>query len=141
MAESHALSTLQAKYAELAGKLRETEQCAVRLRADCEHIAHTILILDPMAKPQDIQPKTRRHSPFTFRHGEFARIVRDLLRRSGRPMSLHEIADQIAAEHNLDVETPEAKARLIAKIRPSLSSENIVKDRRDGILVWRAVDL
>jgi hypothetical protein len=127
MAESHTLSDLRAKYAEFAAELRQIEQRAEQLRVHCEHIAHTILIFDPTAQPQHIQPKTRRQSTPVFRHGEFARIVRDLLRRAGGPMSLHEIADQIAAEHNLDIEASGAKAKLIAKIRPSLSSEHVVK--------------
>ncbi len=140
MAEPHVLSALRAKRAELDGELRQTEQRSAQLRSDLEAIDRSIMLFDPTAKPQTIIPKTRRHSMFAFKHGEFSRIVRDLIRRSEAPMSLHEIADRIAAAHNLDMDAADAKAKLIAKIRPSLSSEHIVKETRDGILVWRAIE-
>jgi hypothetical protein len=140
MAESHTLSALRAKYAELAGELRQIEKRAEQLRADCDHITHTILIFDPTAQPQDIQPKARRQSSSVFRHGEFARAVRDILRRAGKPMSLRDIADQIVAKHSLDIEAPGARAKLDAKIRTLLHrSADVGKETRDGILVWRVI--
>lgn len=141
MAEPHVLSALRAKYAELAGELRQIEQRAEQLRADCEHVAHTILIFDPTAQPQQIQPKARRQSSSEFKHGEFARTVRDLLRQAGEPMSLPEIADKIIAARNLDMELPGAKAKLDAKIRTLLlRSEDIVREKRDdGTSVWHTI--
>ena len=140
MAESHTLSDLKSKYAEFLGELRQLEQRAEQLRAKCEHLYHTILIFDPTAQPQDIQPKTRRQKSSEFKHGEFARVVRDLLRRAGGSMSLPEIASQIVSEYNLDMELPGAKAKLDAKIRTLLlRSADVAKETRDGILVWRVI--
>jgi len=142
MAESHTLSDLKAKYAEFVGELRQIEQRAEQLRAHCEHLAHTILIFDPTAQPQDIQPKARRQKSTEFKHGEFARIVRDLLRRAGKPMSLRDIADQIIVEHGLDMEVAGARSKLDAKIRTLLlRSADVVKETLDGMLVWRVIGL
>ena len=139
MAEPHVLSALRTKCAELDGELRLTEQRAVQLRQNIEAIDRSIMLFDPTAKPHTITPKARRHSTFAFKHGEFGRIVRDLVRQSEAPMSLHELADRIATEYNLDIQAPDAKAKLFAKIRLSLHSENLVKELRDGVVVWRSI--
>jgi hypothetical protein len=114
MAELHVISALRAKHAELAGELRQTEQRAAQLRSDLEAIDRSIVIFDPTAQPQNIPAKTRRQSTSTFRHGEFARNVRDLLRQAGAPLSLSEIADRIATKHNLNMDASDSKAKLIA---------------------------
>ncbi|MGD0105728.1 MAG: hypothetical protein ABSC06_17060 [Rhodopila sp.] len=138
MAEPHVLSALRTKYAELDGELRQIEQRAEQLRADRDTIGRSILIFDPTAQPQEIQPKARRQKSSVFKHGEFARVVRDLLRRAGKPMSLRDIADQMIAEHKLDMEVAGARAKLDAKIRTLLlRTPDVVRETRDGIPVWR----
>jgi hypothetical protein len=137
MAETHVLSALRTKYAELDGELRQIEQRAEQIRADRDIIGRSILSFDPTAQPHDIQPKARQKSS-VFKHGEFARTVRDVLRRASGAMSLPEIANQIVTEYKLDMEMPGAKAKLDAKIRTLLlRTPDVVRETRDGILVWR----
>lgn len=56
-------------------------------------------------------------------------------------MSLPEIANKMIAEHNLNMELPNAKAKLDAKIRTLLlRSPDVTKDTRDdGTAVWYTV--
>jgi hypothetical protein len=141
MAEPHVMSALRAKRAELDGALRQIEQQVDQLRTDRDAIDRAILIFDPTAQPQHIPPKAKRQSTSFFQHGEFPRAVRNLLRQAGGPMSLPEIANKMIAEHNLNMELPNAKAKLDAKIRTLLlRSPDVTKDTRDdGTAVWYTV--
>src|SRR5271156_3713710 len=121
MAETHVISALTAKRAELDGELRQAEKRIIQLCADLESLDNTIRVFDPAAVPQNIRPVLKRKPAVHFRHGEFSRVILGILRQSSGPMTPREIATRIVSDHRIDVTTRHAMDRFIAKVRNTLA--------------------
>ena len=138
MTETHVISALRAKRAELSGELLQAERRIVQIRDSLTALDATIRVFDPTLVPTAIRPRIKRKPPTAFRHGEFSLIVRDVLRRAGTPMSVREIAQQIVTERGLDAS---GVAALVIKVRATVwrSGKGLVAEKRpDGTAVWRA---
>ena len=137
MSESLVITGLRAKRAELAGELREAEKRLDRLRADLDAIDGAIRVFDPAARPETIRAKARSKPPAVFPHGQFSRLLLDVLRRSDRPLSPREIAEQIAREHGLD--TSGGLHALLHKVRNTLarSRDGLTGERDGDVTRWR----
>jgi hypothetical protein len=61
MAESHIVSALANKRAEIAGMIAHTQQQRGQFRADLVHLDATIRPLAPTMEPEAIPPKRIRH--------------------------------------------------------------------------------
>jgi hypothetical protein len=140
MAESHVISALRDKRAELDGELRQAEKRIIQLRADLESIDGALRVFDPSLAPRTIRPKLKRKPPTHFRHGQFCRVVLDMLRRAGDPMTARDIATQIAFDYRIDVSAAAAMNRLVVKVRQALTShrETLASERRGDAIYWRA---
>lgn len=141
MAETHVISALTAKRAELDGELRQAEKRIIQLRADLESLDNTIRVFDPDAVPQKIRPVVKRKPPVHFRHGEFSRVILGILRQSSNPMTAREIAAKIASDYRIDVDSRHAMDRLIAKVRGVLARHlggSLVSQRIGDATGWRA---
>jgi hypothetical protein len=88
MAETHVISALRAKRAEVSGYIHDLEKKVKRMRANLAHIDATIKIFSPETDPDAIPPRrTYRRSNY-FRKGEFARLCLDELRKAdGQPIT------------------------------------------------------
>jgi hypothetical protein len=86
MAESHVVSALVDKRAEIAGLIRQTEQQLGQFRADLMHLDATLRLFAPDLEPKTIRAKAIRRSDGWFALGEVRRRVLDALRRAARPM-------------------------------------------------------
>src|SRR5580693_725953 len=102
MAETQVISALKEKRAELAGELHQAELRVTRLRSELLAIDGALRVFDPKISPHAIRPIKRRNKPTRFRHGDFTRLIKDVLRRSTRPMSCRAIAEQIALECDMN---------------------------------------
>jgi hypothetical protein len=88
MSETHVVSALRAKRAEVSGYIRELENKIKRQRANLAHIDATIRIFAPDLNPDSILPKRRYRKSRYFRHGELYRRCLDTLRNAdGAPMA------------------------------------------------------
>ena len=116
MTETHVISGLKTKRAELAGLLAEAEKRAKRLRADLEHVDCTIKLMAPGSLPESIPPKrVYRHKMPDILHGEMPRLCLSILRRAnGAPVSVEDMAATIIKEKGLDA-TDEHLRGVIAK--------------------------
>ena len=75
MAETHVISALRAKRAEVSGYIHDLEKKVKTWRARLAHIDATIKIFSPEIDPEAIPPRrTYRRSDY-FKKGEFARLV------------------------------------------------------------------
>jgi hypothetical protein len=82
MAETHVISALRAKRAEVSGYIRDLEKRAKTWRSRLAHIDATIKIFSPETDPEAIPPRrTYRRSNY-FKKGEFARLCFDELRKA-----------------------------------------------------------
>jgi hypothetical protein len=111
----------------------------IQLRADLEAIDGALRVFDPTIAPRSIRPKIKRKPPTHFRHGQFGRAVMDTIRRSNVPMTARAVAEQIARDFRLDVQTTETMNKLVSKVRAALSKprEGIVSERRGEAILWQ----
>src|SRR5450631_3338782 len=88
MAETHVISALRAKRAEVSGYIHDLEKKVKTWRARLAHIDATIKIFSPETDPEAIPPRrTYRRSNY-FKKGEFARLCLDELRKAdGQPIT------------------------------------------------------
>src|SRR5271169_2823126 len=88
MAETHVISALRAKRAEVSGYIHDLEKKVKTWRARLAHIDATIKIFSPETDPDAIPPhRTYRRSNY-FKKGEFARLCLDELRKAdGQPIT------------------------------------------------------
>ena len=89
MAETHVLSSLRSKYAELMGQLRLLERDAERLRVDLSHVECAMRLFSPDCEmPTAKRPrKANRWSV----GGSGTRMALAVLRDADRPLTAHEI--------------------------------------------------
>jgi hypothetical protein len=142
MTETHVISALRQKRAEMSGELMQAEKRIIQLRADLTALDATIRVFDPTIAPSAIRPRVKRKPPAIFRHGQFSRTVLAVLHRATAPMMAREIAQQVALDHRLETDG-RAMDALVSKVRGALARQKegtVVSERRlDATVVWRAV--
>lgn len=137
MAETHVVSALKSKRAELSGIIQQLEQQIARHREGLAHIDATILLFDPDAKPAEIKPRRQVARNTWFGQNECIRAIYDVLRSAPEPMTTRAISERIMATKGIPGEG--RTAELIAKT--VLGSLNRAKDVErmvvGGAVVWR----
>ena len=99
MAETHVLSALIAKRAELSGQIERMQRDMRELVSAIDHIDASIRLFDPTVDLEDIKPRLPpRHSAF---RGEVSRIVLKTLRTAGKPLPVSEITLHVIAGRGL----------------------------------------
>lgn len=102
MAETHVLSGLVAKRAELAGEIERTQAALQRMVRDLENLDATILLFDADYQIEAIKPKTFRPPEDWAKRGEMSRMILTILRQSTEPLTTRDIAFQMMQERALD---------------------------------------
>jgi hypothetical protein len=139
MAESHVVSALKDKRAELSGEVLVTQARLDKLRLDIAAVDRALLMFDPEAKPKNIVPVIRRRRDTRFRHGAWTAAVMRILRTAARPLTVREIANIAANEFNIPHETPMDLMSLDNRVRMTLKKQRqgVVSEWTDGITIWR----
>ena len=137
MAESHVISSLKAKRAELDGELMQAERRAIQIRTDLDAIDRALHVFDPEIRLSAIRSVVRRSTPRFFAHGHFTRAALDTLRRAQKPLSFREIAERMNAEHNLDVAGRPTMRQLVSKVQAVFGRDRpgIKRGVADGVTV------
>jgi hypothetical protein len=139
MSETHVISALVAKRAELSGILQQLERQVAQHREELTHLDATILLFDPDAKPSSIKPRAQRQRNAWFGPNECIRAIYDVLRSALEPMTTREITERIMTAKGIPDEgrTPELVAKTV------LGSLNRAKDVErmvvGGAVAWRVV--
>ncbi len=97
MAELHVVSALVAKRGELAGQAQLCHQELQRLAAELGHLDATIRLFAPAYDLGGIRPRKRRRGQRWFAPGECQRLVLEVLRDAGGPLSDQGVAQAVAA--------------------------------------------
>ncbi len=121
MAESHVVSGLAAKRAELAGLIDHHRKEAVRIADALLHLDATLKLFAPEIDMRSIRAKTYMDRSAHFRPGEGQRAILDLLRTSGRPLTSRELADAVIAEREME-NTPERFSSVQKSLLTSLKT-------------------
>jgi hypothetical protein len=90
MAQSHVLSGLIDKRAELAGRIEAAQTELRLLLITLDNLDATIRLFDPNIDLDEVRPKALPARNTAFR-GEVARLVLTCLRKAGAPLPLNEI--------------------------------------------------
>ncbi len=105
MAETHVISALRAKRAEVSGYIHDLEKKVKRMRANLAHIDATIRVFAPDLNPDTIPPKRRYRRTRYFAHGELSRRCLDTMRMAnGKPVTAPEIAKAAMADKGISVD-------------------------------------
>ncbi len=144
MAESHVVSALVSKRAEIAGLIARTEQQLGQFRADLVHLDATLRLFAPGVEPKTIPAKRIRQADLWFEHGELPRRVLDALRRAGKPIHAPDVVRAVMIDKGLDPADRQSFARVQWKVRDILNRLNrrglLVPDGVGHGVLWRIAD-
>ena len=102
MAETHVVTALRAKRAEISGHVHDLERKLARHRASLASINSTIRLYAPELDPDNIPPKRTYRRTRYFAKGELSRRVLSMLRQAGgKPMTTAVITAVIVADKGL----------------------------------------
>jgi len=104
MPETHVVTALRAKRAEISGHVHDLERNLARHRASLAAIDATIRLFAPELNPDSIPPKRTYRRTRYFAKSELSHRVVDVLRQTaGKPMTKAAITSAIVAEKGFPV--------------------------------------
>ena len=138
MGDTFVISGLRKKRAEVSGDLIAAEKRILQLRADLDCLDGAIRLFDPTAEPGKIRPVRVRRTPGMIPRGQCSRAILDMLRRAAEPMTVREIAAQLAEDYRVDASDKDAMHELVAKVRNTLTHQRgLASELRGGAKAWR----
>ena len=145
MAETHVISALVKKRAELRGDIIHYKQLIATLDKDLQTIDATIKIFDVDYDISSIKPVIKGRNRF-FNNGEAKVLVLEVLKNSSLPISTDKISDIIATNRNLTFENKTDKSNfqksILLALNTCLSNGIVEKVSKDGLsFVWKIKEL
>lgn len=145
MADSHVISALVKKRAELRGDIIHYKQLIATLDKDLQTIDATIKIFDVDYDISSIKPVIKSRNRF-FNNGEAKVLVLEVLKNSEVPISTDKIADIIAIKRNLSFENKADKSNfqksILLALNTCLSNNLVEKVSKDGLsIIWKIKEL
>src|SRR3981081_1253620 len=95
MTNSHVVSSLRLKRAEISGHIYDLEKRIARQRANLANLDATIKVFSPGTNPDASPPKRAYRRTRYFAHNELSRLTQDALRTASGPLTSAEIAGAI----------------------------------------------
>ncbi len=95
MTNSHVISALRLKRAEISGHIHDLEKRIARQRANLANLDATIKLFSPGTNPDAIPPKRAYRRTRYFAHNELSRLTQDALRMASGPLTSAEIAGAV----------------------------------------------
>src|ERR1700736_5657660 len=92
MTNSHVVSALRLKRAEIGGHIHDLEKRIARQRANLANLDATIKLFSPGTNPDAIPPKRAYRRTRYFARNELSRLTQDALRTASGPLTSAEIA-------------------------------------------------
>jgi hypothetical protein len=92
MTNSHVVSALRIKRAEISGHIHDLEKRIGRQRANLANLDATIKLFSPGETPDAIPPKRAYRRTRYFGRNELSRLTQDALRTASGPLTSNEIA-------------------------------------------------
>lgn len=145
MADTHVISALVKKRAELRGDIIHYKQLIATLDKDLQTIDATIKIFDVDYDISSIKPVIKSRNRF-FNNGEAKVLVLEILKNSSLPISTDKISDIIAINRNLAFENKTDKSNfqksILLALNTCLSNNLVEKVSKDGLsIVWKIKEL
>jgi hypothetical protein len=92
MTDTHVVSALRRKRAEISGHIHDLEKRIARQRGNLVNLDATIKLFSPGTNPDAIPPKRAYRRTRYFAHNELSRLTQDAIRTASGPLTLAEIA-------------------------------------------------
>src|SRR6202035_6025951 len=92
MTNSHVISALRLKRAEISGHIHDLEKRIGHQRANLANLDATIKLFSPGTNPDAIPPKRAYRRTRYFARNELSRLTQDALRTASWPLTSAEIA-------------------------------------------------
>ncbi len=92
MTNSHVVSALRLKRAEISGHIHDLEKRIARQRANLANLDATIKLFSPSTNPDAIPPKRAYRRTRYFAHNELSRLIQDALRTASSPLTSAQMA-------------------------------------------------
>ena len=145
MADTHVISALVKKRAELRGDIIHYKQLIATLDKDLQTIDATIKIFDVDYDISSIKPVRKGRNRF-FNNGEAKVLVLEVLKNSSLPISTDKISEIIATNKNLSFENKTDKSNfqksILLALNNCLSNNLVEKVSKDGLsIVWKIKEL
>ena len=145
MADTHVISALVKKRAELRGDIIHYKQLIATLDKDLQTIDATIKIFDVDYDISSIKPVRKGRNRF-FNNGEAKVLVLEVLKNSDIPLSTDKISDIIATNKNLSFENKTVKSNfqksILLALNTCLSNNLVEKVSKDGLsIVWKIKEI
>ena len=102
MAESHVVTGLVTKRAELAGRIEAARRELERLEANVGHLDGAIKLFAPDYKLEGIRAKPPRRRNRFFIQGECQRLILEIFRDAAQPLSAVRLAEALAQRKGLE---------------------------------------
>jgi hypothetical protein len=102
MAESHVVTGLVTKRAELAGRIEAARRELEQLEANVGHLDGAIKLFAPDYKLEGIRAKPPRRRNRLFIQGECQRLILEIFRDAAQPLSVVRLADALAQRKGLE---------------------------------------
>lgn len=106
MTESHVLSGLVKKRAELSSRIEQTHLELSTMIRSLEKLDDVINLFDPEYKPEGIKPAAFRPPQDWAKRGEMQRTILSILRQASEPLVTGDIALQMLKERAIDTDNP-----------------------------------
>jgi len=103
MAETHVISALTSKRAEVSGEIKHYEKLLKQSKLNLQSIDHTIHIFDESYDLRTIRVK-RVSSERYFKNGEAKTMILDVLRTATEPINTTSVSKCIASEKGIDAD-------------------------------------
>ena len=145
MADTHVISALVKKRAELRGDIIHYKQLIAILDKDLQTIDATIKIFDVDYDISSIKPVIKSRNRF-FNNGEAKVLVLEVLKNSEIALSTDKISEIIATNRNLAFENKTDKSNfqksILLALNTCLSNNLVEKVSKDGLsIIWKIKEL
>jgi hypothetical protein len=104
MTNSHVVSALRLKRAEISGHIHELEKRIGRQRANLANLDATIKLFSPGTNPDSIPPKRSYRRTRYFARNELSRLAQDALRTASGPLTSAEVAGAVMQARGMAVD-------------------------------------
>ena len=145
MADTHVISALVKKRAELRGDIIHYKQLIATLDKDLQTIDATIKIFDVDYDISSIKPVRKGRNRF-FNNGEAKVLVLEVLKSNKLPLSTDKLSEIIATNKNLSFENKTDKSNfqksILLALNTCLSNNLVEKVSKDGLsIVWKIKEI
>ena len=145
MAESHVVSGLVSKRAEVAGQITSYQTEIGRLQSALTHLDGSIKLFAPEYDLRTVKPKRTNARNQYFVQGEAQRMTLDVMREANAPLCSRDITDALLRCKNIE-STAAIAARIqknILAVLHRLEARNIVRaidtSSERGVMKWEIV--